>query len=60
MIIVNALGGLENPNLALVKPQGDNPVAMDAVGMDARTIADARASGLTAVNVTLGYVGGPE
>jgi membrane dipeptidase len=60
MIIVNALGGLENPNLALTKPQSDNPVAMDGVDMDARTIADARASGLTAVNVTLGYVGGPQ
>jgi membrane dipeptidase len=60
MIIVNALGGLENPNLALTKPQSDNPVAMDDVDMDDRTIADARASGLTAVNVTLGYVGGPE
>lgn len=60
MVTVNALGGLENPNLALAKPQGDNPVAMDGVDMDDRTIADARASGLTAVNVTLGYVGGPE
>ena len=60
MIVVNALGGLENPNLSLTKPQSDNPVAMGDVGMDDRTIADARASGLTAVNVTLGYVGGPE
>jgi membrane dipeptidase len=60
MIIINALGGLENPNLALTKPQSDNPVAMDSIDMDDRTIADARASGLTAVNVTLGYVGGPE
>lgn len=60
MIVINALGGLENPNLALTKTQSDNPVAMDDVGMDDRTIADARASGLTAVNVTLGYVGGPE
>src|SRR5512146_1046998 len=60
MIVVNALGGLENPNLALTRPQSDNPVAMDSVGMDDRTIADARASGLTAVNITLGYVGGPQ
>jgi membrane dipeptidase len=60
MIVVNALGGLENPNLALARPQSDNPVAMDGVDMDDRAIADARASGLTAVNVTLGYVGGPQ
>lgn len=60
MIIVNALGGLENPNLALVRPQSDNPVGMEQIDMDDRTIADARASGLTAVNITLGYVGGPQ
>ncbi len=60
MIVINALGGLENPNLALDRPQSGNPVALDKIDFDARTIADARASGLTAVNVTLGYVGGPE
>jgi membrane dipeptidase len=60
MIVVNALGGLENPNLALARPQSDNPVGMERIDMDDRTIADARASGLTAVNVTLGYVGGPQ
>ena len=60
MLIVNALGGLENPNIALTRKPGDNPVAMDSVDMDDRTIADARASGLNAVNVTLGYVAGPE
>jgi membrane dipeptidase len=58
-VVVNALGDLENPNLALARPldqQGDG-VEPD---FDARTIADARASGLTAINVTLGYVSGPE
>jgi len=60
MIVVNALGGLENPNLALTRPQSSNPVGMERIDMDDRTIADARASGLTAVNVTLGYVGGPQ
>ena len=60
MVIVNALGALENPNLALTRPQNDNPVAIDRIDLDARTLADARASGLTAVNITLGYVGGPE
>jgi membrane dipeptidase len=42
-VIVNALGGLEDPN---PKPS------------DARVIREAHASGLTAVNVTLGYVFG--
>lgn len=60
MIIINALGGLENPNIALTRPQNDNPLALDQIDLDQRTIRDARASGLTAVNITLGYVGGPE
>jgi len=59
-IVINALGGIEDPNLALSRPQSDNPVAMDEIDIDARAIADARAGGLTAVNITLGYVGGPE
>ena len=60
MLIVNALGDLDNPNLALARPQGDNPVALDQLDIDARTFRDAHASGLSAVNITLGYVGGPE
>jgi membrane dipeptidase len=60
MLIVNALGDLDNPNLALARPQSDNPVALDELDIDARTLSDAHASGLSAVNVTLGYVGGPE
>jgi membrane dipeptidase len=51
LMVVNALGGLENPN---------DPTRHDRPLLDPRTIADARASGLTAVNVTLGYVYGPE
>ena len=58
-LIINALGGLENPNLALAR-QGGGPADTDAPDVDARAIADARASGLTAVNITLGYVAGPE
>ena len=57
-LIVNALGGLENPNLALARSYGaatDSPTG----DVDARARADARASGLTAVNITLGYVFGP-
>jgi membrane dipeptidase len=60
MIIVNALGGLEDPNVGLTGKQSDNPVDMGEPDVDERALADAHASGLTAVNVTLGYVGGPD
>jgi membrane dipeptidase len=58
-LIINALGDLENPNLALTRPYGAETESLTP-DFDARTIADAKASGLTAVNVTLGYVFGPE
>jgi membrane dipeptidase len=48
--VVNALGGLGDPN---------HPEAEDA-DLTPRILADARASGLTAVNVTVGYVFGPD
>ncbi|GAB3509933.1 dipeptidase [Pseudoxanthomonas daejeonensis] len=50
-IVVNALGGLGDPNLPddTLVPQ-----------LTPRVLAEARASGLTAVNVTLGYVAGGE
>jgi membrane dipeptidase len=48
-LIVNALGGLDDPNI-----QGE---AGERTISD-RIIADARASGLTAVNVTMGYISG--
>jgi membrane dipeptidase len=48
--IINALGGLDDPN---------HPQSGPAV-MSARILADAHASGEAAVNVTLGYVAGPE
>jgi membrane dipeptidase len=51
MIVVNALGGLADPN---VETETDRRRLSD------RVIADARASGLTAVNVTMGYVAGDE
>jgi membrane dipeptidase len=60
MLIVNALGGLENPNLRLERPPDDNPVDTATPALDARAVRDAHASGLSAVNVTLGYVGGGE
>jgi len=58
-LIVNALGGLENPNLALARPPGAETGSLTP-DFDARTLADAHASGLSAVNITLGYVFGPE
>ena len=58
-IIINALGGLENPNLALGQPQG-HPTDTSAPDLDDRAIRDTRAAGVTAVNITLGYVAGPE
>jgi len=48
-LIVNALGGLDDPNI-----QGESGER----NISDRIIADARASGLTAVNVTMGYVAG--
>ena len=48
-LIVNALGGLDDPNI-----QGETGERF----ISDRIIADARASGLTAVNVTMGYVAG--
>ena len=56
LMVINALGGLDDPNRDL-----DNPGrASGAVELDPRTIREAQASGLTAVNITLGYVAGPE
>lgn len=48
-IVVNALGGLGDPNLP---PDGLVP------GFTPRVLAEAHASGLTVVNCTLGYVSG--
>jgi membrane dipeptidase len=48
-IVVNALGGLGDPN---IRGEGIDPFSP-------RVLAEARASGLTAVNCTLGYVAGP-
>ncbi len=50
-IVINALGGLGDPNAP-----DDGLVPQ----LSARVLQEARASGLTAVNVTLGYVAGDE
>ena len=59
LTIVNALGILDNPNSAqsLAAASQLNP-SSDQLSIDARTLADAHASGLTAVNITLGYTMG--
>ena len=51
MPVINALGGLGNPNSRDGKRQA---------AFEPRTLADAHASGVTAINVTLGYVSGPD
>jgi membrane dipeptidase len=57
--IVNALGILDNPNSAhsLEAASQLNPTS-DQFTIDERALSDAHASGLTAVNVTLGYTMG--
>ncbi len=55
MLIVNALGGLSNPNA----PRGPGAVPRDPRRpIEPRVIADARASGMNVVNTTIGYVAG--
>ena len=59
LTIVNALGILDNPNAeqSLAAASQLNP-SSDQLSIDDRTLADAHASGLTAVNITLGYTMG--
>ncbi len=55
---INALGVLDNPNQPPV-PDGEGRVYMDGPRhVDARSLADARSAGLSAVNITLGHVAG--
>ena len=60
-IIVNALGALDNPYVE--RPGTDSTgmkvAARERLTLDARALKDAHASGLTAVNWTIGYVAGP-
>lgn len=59
--VINALGVLDNPNLQLQPHAGDRQaMAYTSSGqnVDARSLADARAAGLTAINITLGHVAG--
>jgi membrane dipeptidase len=52
--VVNALGGLDNPNADQEKGSQLQLTSEEMV-VDARALGDARASGMTAVNITLGY-----
>ncbi|WP_307718268.1 dipeptidase [Sphingomonas sp. TZW2008] len=57
MLIVNALGGFTDPNAK----RGDGVAPPDTrTPLSDRVIKDAIASGMSAVNVTLGYVAGPD
>ena len=60
---INALGVLDNPNLP--PPSHPDAAAANAAvylggarSVDARSLADARSAGLSAVNITLGHVAG--
>jgi membrane dipeptidase len=56
LIVINALGGLDNPNApASSAASGALVQTSDQLTIDERTLADAHASGVTAINVTLGY-----
>ena len=59
-LVINALGGLEDPNIPDAPHDAAKPVAPTRpAGVNERVMAESLASGLTAVNVTLGYVAGP-
>lgn len=59
LIVVNALGVLDNPNApASAAASGALVQTSDRLTIDERALADAHASGVTAINVTLGYTMG--
>ncbi len=58
-LIINALGSLDNPNAEhSAEAAGQLNQSSEEMTIDQRTLADAHASGLTAVNITLGYTMG--
>jgi membrane dipeptidase len=61
--VINALGVLDNPNLLVPTGGADRAASTyssTAAAVDARALADARAAGVCAVNVTLGHVAGSD
>jgi membrane dipeptidase len=59
-LVVNALGGLEDPNDWSESDRSRAVGETERKLVSARILRDARASGLDAINVTLGYVTGDE
>jgi membrane dipeptidase len=60
-IVVNALGAMDDPNVGLDEaPRAGGAEAKEETGVDDRVLRESRTAGLTAVNVTLGYVAGPQ
>lgn len=62
-VIINTLGGISNPNVESADsagPFGGSPRERIRRTVDARALREAHQSGLTATNLTLGYVSGPE
>jgi membrane dipeptidase len=62
-LIINALGELDDPNPSVRQsdPTQSSPIAdTQPSEFSDRVLRDARASGLTAVNLTLGYVAGTQ
>ncbi|MFK0168886.1 dipeptidase [Streptomyces sp. NPDC090306] len=58
-LIVNALGQLDNPNAPhSAEAASELNQSSEQLSVDARAVADAHASGMTAVNITLGYTMG--
>ena len=65
MIVVNGLGGISNQNVWARSAGGASEGVVQATKrririMDNRAIQDTQNSGVTAINVTLGYVAGPQ
>jgi membrane dipeptidase len=61
--VINALGELDDPNLPAPDDAADRAAltySNTAVAVSPRALADARESGLCAVNVTLGHVAGTD
>ena len=58
-MIINALGSLDNPNAGhSAEAAGQLNQSSEELTVDQRALSDAHASGLTAVNITLGYTMG--
>jgi membrane dipeptidase len=59
-IIINNLGGIDNPNLWIAQQQDKLQASSDRLQtLDSRALKDLQQSGTTALNLTLGYVAGP-